>query len=492
MSTTRLIIALLAPLLAGCAVGPDFERPAAPAAQNFGPTAPTTPTATAEQVAQSFDPHAELSDQWWRAYNSPALDALVTQALADNPGLDAAQAALRQASALTAAQRGYYLPTLSAGLGASSNLTAVGALAPAAASGNPYYTLVTGQLGISYVVDVFGANRRAVESLAAQEEVARFQAEATRITLANNVVTTAIAAAALRDQIDATEKTIAVESDLLAILERQRRLGAVSMADVAAQQTALAQARQALPPLQRGLAQQNDLLATLLGKTPADLQPSSLRLDDLQLPQSLPISLPAALVDQRPDLRAAEAELHAASANVGIAVAARLPQILLVGQLGNSPNQLQNMFMPGTNFWTLAGGLTGPIFDAGTLMFRQRAAQAAFEQAGAQYRAVALAAMQNVADCLAALDTDANALAAAAAAEQAAARSLDIARRQLALGQIAYAQVLAAEQAYQTAMLSLIQARAARLADTAALFQALGGGWWNRPANGLDSQGATL
>ncbi len=490
MSASRLVAAVLTTLLCGCAVGPDFVRPAAPTDTGYGPGAPETPIAQVKIAgvkaptgeAQSFHPDHPLDEKWWRAYGSHDLDMLVEQALAASPTIAAAQAALRQASAMTSAQIGYFLPSVTAGAGVSRNLTATGVLAPASASGNPYYTLFTGQLGISYVVDVFGATRRALESLQAQEEQARFQLEATRITLANNVVGAAIGEASLRAQIAATEASIDAGTRLLVILRRQAALGQVAVADVVAQQAALAQLRQALPPLNKQLSQQRDMLAALVGQPPSRMPSVQFSLDDLQLPTDLPSSLPAQLVDQRPDVRAAEAALHAASAQVGMAVAARLPQLQLGGVVGNSPAQFDQFFTPGTNFWTTAAGLTGPIFDGGTLMFREHAAQAAFDQAAAQYRATAIAGMQNVADTLAALNADAASLAAAADAERAASDSLRISRRQLELGQIAYTQVLNAEQSYQNARLALAQARASRLIDTAALFQALGGGWWNRPA----------
>jgi NodT family efflux transporter outer membrane factor (OMF) lipoprotein len=254
------------------------------------------------------------------------------------------------------------------------------------------------------------------------------------------------------------------------------------MADVAAQEAALAQARLALPPLQKQLAQQRDALTALAGRFPSEDIAARFQLADLKLPQELPVSLPSQLVEQRPDVRAAEATLHAASAQIGVAVAARLPQITLTASLGNSASTLSNMFTPGTNFWTLAGGLTAPIFEGGTLLHKQRAAEAGFDQAAAQYQSTVITALQNVADTLHALQSDADALAAADAAEQAAASSLTIVRKQLDLGQVAYLALLNAEQAYQTAKLALVQAQAARLSDTAGLFQALGGGWWNKAA----------
>jgi NodT family efflux transporter outer membrane factor (OMF) lipoprotein len=235
-----------------------------------------------------------------------------------------------------------------------------------------------------------------------------------------------------------------------------------------------------LPPLQKQLAQQRDALAALAGRFPSEDVAARFQLADLKLPADLPVSLPAKLVEQRPDIRAAEETLHSASAQIGVAVAARIPAITLTGNIGNSAGNLSNMFTPGTNFWTLAGGITGPILTGGTLFHKQKAAEAGFDQAAAQYKSTVIAAMQNVADALHALQSDADLLTAAVASEQAAGQSLAIVRKQLELGQVAYLALLNAEQTYQQAKLALVQAQAARLTDTAALFQALGGGWWNQ------------
>nr|WP_294527781.1 efflux transporter outer membrane subunit [uncultured Rhodopila sp.] len=470
-------------MLAGCTVGPDFKTPDPPAVSGY--TAKPLPVQTVSAsgpggIAQHFVPNEDIPADWWHLFHSEPLDTLVKQALAANPNLPAAQAALRQAQENVAAQRGYYYPTASAELNASRNLTPTASISPASATGNPYYSLITPQLNISFVPDVFGANRRAVESLQAQADNQRFMLEATWLTLTSNVVAGAIQEASLRGQVAATEDAITVETDLLAILRRQQALGQTAGADVAAQEAALAQAQLTLPPLQKQLALQRDALTALAGRYPSQEIEQTFDLTGLEMPMDLPVSLPSELVKQRPDVRQAEANLHIASADIGQAIAARLPQITLTAQVGNSANSVSNMFTPGTNFWTLAGGLTQPVFEGFTLLHKQRAAQAQFDQASAQYRGTVLTAFQNVADSLRALQSDADAMKAAVASERAAARSLEIVRRQLALGQIAYLGVLNAQNTYAQARLSLVQAEAARLADTAALFQALGGGWWHR------------
>ena len=451
--------------------------------QSYTPESLTVSTTAANDPfggAQHFDTGKDIQGAWWQLLHSPPLDALVAQALKANPTLAAAQAALRQAQENVAAQRGQYFPQVSAELNASRNLTPVAALSPASASGNPYYSLITPQLNVSFVPDVFGANRRTVELLEAQAENQQFQLEATYLTLTSNVVAAAVQEASLRGQIAANQEIVKEETDLLVILRRQLELGQVAGSDVAAQEAALAQAQQALPPLQKQLAQQRDLLTALAGRFPSQEVEEKFDLAGLQLPLDLPVSLPGKLVEQRPDVRAAEESMHSASAQIGVAVAARLPQITLTANVGNSASTAANMFTPGTNFWTIAGGVTTPIFDFGTLLHKQRAAEAAFDQAAAQYQSTVLTAFQNVADSLRALQADADALNAAVASERAASRSLEIVRRQLELGQVAYLALLNAENAYQQTRLALVQAEANRLADTAALFQALGGGWWNR------------
>ena len=291
----------------------------------------------------------------------------------------------------------------------------------------------------------------------------------------------AVLEASVRGQIAATEEIIKIQTQSLGILRKQFELGQVAGADVAAVEATLAQAQATLPPLQKQLAVQRDLLTALIGRLPSQEPAEKFELASLQLPVDLPVSLPSKLVEQRPDVQSAEAQLHAASAQIGVAIAAMLPQFTLTGNAGTNGNQIGQLFMlPGTAFWSLAGNAAQTIFDAGTLLHKKRAADAAFDQAEAMYRSTVIAALQNVGDVLHALQSDADTLKAAFAAERAAFKSLEIAHRQLQLGAIGYLGLLTAQNTYQTALLALVQAQAARYADTAALFQALGGGWWNR------------
>ena len=480
MPSAAVLLILL--LLAGCAVGPDFKRPAAPAVDGY--TAERLPAVTAAApghggAPQRFAAGRDIPGEWWTLFRSAPLNALIAEALRANPTLASAQAALRQAHELTLAGEGAFFPKLQGSLDASRNKAAA-AIGPNTSGDALYYSLYNAQLSVSYMPDVFGGTRRQVEALAAQEEGQRFQLEAAYLTLTANLVAAVVTEASLHGQLAATEESIRIARDSLGILRRQQALGEVAGADVAAQEAALAQAEAALPPLQKQLAQQRHLIAVLLGREPSRQPAAQFDLAALHLPEALPVSLPSLLVEQRPDIRAAEATLHAASAQIGVAVAARLPQITLSAQGGYSGTALNKLFIPGNAFWTIEGNLAHTLFDAGALLHNQRAAEAAFDQAKADYRQAVLTAFQNVADALRALQSDADALRATVAAEAAAAKSLDITRRQLALGAVNYLALLSAENAYQQARLATVQAEAARLSDTAALFQALGGGWWNR------------
>jgi NodT family efflux transporter outer membrane factor (OMF) lipoprotein len=483
-------------LLAGCAVGPDFERPAAPDVPGYTSAPLAQQTASADVKGgdtQRFLQGLDIPGQWWTLFHSEALNTLIEQALKNNPTLPAAEAALRQAWETVYAEQGAFFPTVAASFSPSRNKTATGAVTPVAASGSAFYSLYTGQVTVSYMPDVFGGTRRQVESLAATAEFQQFQLEAAYLTLTSNVVAAAVQEASLRGQIAATEEIIKIQTGSRDILRKQLALGQVAGADVAAVEATLAQAQAALPPLQKQLAIQRDLLTALIGRLPSQEPAEKFELASLQLPQGLPVSLPSKLVDQRPDVRSAEAQMHAASAQIGVAIAAQLPQFTLTANAGTQSNLLsQFITTPGTAFWTVAGNVAQTVFDAGTLLHKKRAADAAFDAAAETYRSTVIAAFQNVADSLHALQSDAETLKATYAAERAAFKSLEIARLQLQLGAIGYLGLLTAENTYDTALLALVQAQAARYADTAALFQALGGGWWNRtdapPAKTWDIQ----
>lgn len=471
--------ALSAAVLAGCAAGPDYVRPAAPVAQRYT-AEPLTPQTAATPVAggaaQRLVDGQEVPVRWWTAFGSDDLNKLVDAALAANPDLAAAEAALRAAQENAAAQRGAYFPGVDLHL-APTRQRVADTLSSPTASGANLYTLHTAQLSVGYAPDVFGGVRRQVEAAGAQADVARFQREAARSTLISNLVAAAIGEASLRAQLAATRELVDMARAQLDAVRKQQRAGQLGAADVAAQEALLAQMEGGLPPLEKQVAQQGDLLAVLAGRLPGDGLPGRVAFDSLALTETLPLGVPARLVERRPDVRAAEAQLQAASAQIGVARAARLPNISLTASLGSSALDAGTLFKAGAGFWSIGADLLQPVFKGGALMHQQRAAEAEYDQAAARYRAAVLVAFQNVADALHAIEADARTLQAASATERAARKSLAIAQRQWQLGAIGYPAVMQARQAYQQAAIALLPARAARYADTVALFQALGGGW---------------
>jgi NodT family efflux transporter outer membrane factor (OMF) lipoprotein len=479
---SRLTVTVLAAALwvAACAVGPNYHRPALSPTASYGELAVSPPGRAAG--VPTLVSGQDIPAQWWRVYHCDELDVLVAQALANSPTIEAARAALRSAREQVKAQEGAYFPSVAASFQPSHQQFARD-LSSQTASGVSIYNLTTTQVTVSYTPDIFGANRRSVETLVAQADQQRFELEAARVTLASNVVVAAIQDAQYRAQIDETRAIIADQRATLASFERQAELGQVSRADLAAQRALLAQAEATLPPLEKQYRVNRDLLAALIGRTPGEGPAATFEFSGLTLPDRLPLSLPARLVEQRPDVRIAEEQLHAASAQIGVAIANRLPNIQIEGAAGSAALALTPEFGSAQNFWSLTGTLTQPIFEGGTLLHRQKAAEAAYDQAAAQYRQTVVGAFQNTADVLHALWTDADAQAASETAAAAAHTSLEIARRQYALGDMSRLAVLGAEQTDAQARLALLQARANRFADVAALFQALGGGWWNAPAS---------
>ena len=480
-ANTRLISLTLALLTIGCTVGPDYEPPAAPNVKSY----------TAEPLAddqlgpdQRFVQDMDIPGQWWTLFQSPKLNQMVEQALKANPNLDAAKASLRQAQEIAKAAWASYLPSLGADFDASRQKTATSSMASPATLPDgglppPIFNFYSTQLSLSYVPDVFGATARSVESARAQSDNARYQLEAAYLTLSSNVVATAVQEAALRDQVAATLRLIQLQHEMTVMIERQRVIGTTNQLDLLAQQSAEAETLATLPPLQKQLAQTRDALTALLGRFPSEEPTEQFHLADLTLPQDLPVTLPSKLVEQRPDIRAAAETLHAATAQVGIALANMLPQFALTGNMGTTGFALGNMMTPGYGFWTVGTSLSQTIFDGGALLHKRRAADAAMDQAAAQYRVTVITAFQNVADTLRALQADAEAVKADTEAVRTAKVTLDIAKKQYLIGTINHVALLNAEQSSLQAELALVQAQANRYADTAGLFLALGGGWWH-------------
>jgi NodT family efflux transporter outer membrane factor (OMF) lipoprotein len=477
--------ALAAPmLLTSCTVGPDFVHPAVPEITRYTrePLATPTPSTTMPSgERQVFLQGRDIPQAWWTLFKSPELNALIEGALQNNPSLQSALATLRSARENVLAQEGKFFPFVQANFNPTRQRTSA-ALAPVPSSGASIFDLDTAQLTVTYTFDIWGLNRRTVESLEALADVQRFQVEAAYLSLTSNLAVAAIAEASLRGQIDATVQLIAINTTMRDTLRRQLNAGYANRSDLAAQQAALAQAEATLPPLRKVLAQQRDLIAALAGVYPSTGPGETFRLADLHLPADLPVSLPSQLIEQRPDVRAAEEQLHSASAQIGVATANMLPSFTISADAGFMNTALAHLLAPQNLFWELGANAAQTVFDAGTLFHELQGAKEIYQAAAWTYRGTVIGAVQNVADSLRALQNDADTLRAARDFERAARTSFDLARQQMQTGNANVLLLLNAQQSYLQAVIQVVQARAARLADTAALFQALGGGWWNRAA----------
>jgi len=455
--------------LSSCAVGPSFEPPAPPQDERF------TREPTASPLGQRFHAGVEVSDRWWLDFHSPRLNRLIEEALQRNPTIEAAVAAMGVAHYNAEAGVGALFPLVSLTSASSYNLYSTDA--PNSTVTQAPFSYYSKGAQISYTLDVWGGTRRNIESLDAQAENAGFLMAAAQVMLAANVAKAAIEEASLRAQIAATRQVIGLEAERLSLLQLQLAKGAVSSIDVLSQETALAQARQRLPALESLLAQQRDLLTALAGRLPQDEVEESFALSQFSLPRDLPLSLPAQVVGRRPDIRAAEANVHAASAQIGVAIAARLPNITLTPAGQTSAFFLPDLFLPQTFGYQLVGNIAMTAFDGFTLQNKQKAAEVALDQAKAQYRDTVVKAFQNVADSLRALQSDARAVAAARNAEGAARRYLGKVRLQQKFGSVSQLVVVDAQRSYLNAALARVQAEAQRLSNTVALYAALGGGW---------------
>lgn len=481
-ATAAAVTLLLAGPLAGCAIGPDFERPALPTASGYTRTPLPASTAAADVAggkAQRFVMGDAITAQWWKLFGSPQLNALIEQAIANNPSLDAAEASLRQAEELLDARKSILFPSIDANLDvrrAKSYANFGGGQAVSI----PAYTIATGSVQVSYVFDLFGGSFRALESTRAQTEAVKFQMEAAYLTLTSNVIIAAVQQASLRAQVEATQTILGAQEQQLDLLRRQLELGGVAEADVLTQQTAVAQTRAQLPQLQKQLSQVENQILALAGRFPSQEPGVLFDFAEMQLPEVLPVTLPSQLVEQRPDVRASQAYLQSASAEIGVATALMLPQVSLNANYGSSASSLGDLFSAGSGIWSLSAGIVQPIFRGGQLRHQRKAAIAAYDAAAANYRGTVIGAFQNVSDVLRALEVDAEAVKAQLEAERAAAESLEIAQNRFQSGATDFLTLLDAQRTYQQTRIALVQAQASRYADTAALFVALGGGWWNR------------
>jgi NodT family efflux transporter outer membrane factor (OMF) lipoprotein len=475
-------------VLSGCEVGPDYKQPVAPAVGRYTPEPLPPSTDVADGLTQQFVSGADISGEWWTLFHSPELTSLIDAGLAHNPTLAAAQQTLVEAEENVRAEQGSLFPTLSSNFQfertkiSSAELASDGA--PGVASSDvstiPPFNLYNASVSVSYSPDVFGGVRRQVESLQAQADYERYELEASYLALTANIVTAAVTEASYRAQIDATNRIIAADQKQLDILNTQVALGGVAKANVLSQQATVLTEQATLPPLESQLAQARNQLADYVGAFPANFHEADFTLQSLDLPADLPVSLPSSLVDQRPDIQESAAQLHEASANVGVATANLLPQFSLTPEVGYEALTTATLFTPATLLWSLVAGVTQPIFEGGTLRAKRLSAVAALRAAGQTYQATVLTAFQNVANALQSLQFDAATLQSSELAEQSSGRSLAVTQDQYYLGGQPFTAVLTAQTTYQNAVITRVKAEAARLSDTAALFQALGGGWWHR------------
>jgi NodT family efflux transporter outer membrane factor (OMF) lipoprotein len=463
------------PLLSvfGCAVGPNFALPKPP--ETSGYTARRLPreTAVADGRAQHFEPGGVVPGDWWQLFNCPALAPLIEQALAANPSLQAAQASLRQSEDLLRAGYAVFLPQVDVAASATRESPFIPIPNTPRQTFNVY--TVTGTVG--YVLDVFGGQRRAVERLGAQVDLQRYEAAATYLTLVGNVVNAAITEAGYTAQITVTRRLIEEERDLVRITETQARAGTVPYVNVLTLQEQLAATDAQLPPLQQKRTQTRHLLATLLGQEPAVWRSQNTELAVIEVPSDLPVTLPSELVRQRPDILAAEAQLHLASAEIGVATAAMFPQITLSGGYGSTSTSTADLFSGPAAAWSIGAGLAAPIFHGGALWFQRRAAIDSYQQSLATYRQTVLTGLAQVADTLRALQHDATQLTANSRQYDAAQQAWRLTQVNYRAGLVNYLQVLTANTQSEQAEIAFIGSRVQRLQDTVALLVALGGGW---------------
>lgn len=464
-------------LLGGCTLGPDFSPPPTPADAGYLPPGQQEPAGRSDRP----DPQAvaigqQLRGDWWTLFQSPDLDRVVADAVGGNRNLAAAHASLGQAVQAAAAAGGALFPQIDATAQADReriNLAAYGIPGP-----SPVFNLYQVGPTVSYALDLFGKNHRRAEQAEALAASQGYQLDAAYLSLTGNVVAQAVAIAALRAQIRATGDIVADDEQNLGLVQAAKAAGSATQVDVLHAETQLVGDRTLLPPLRQQLAVARHALAVLVGRTPAQWTPPDFDLDGFRLPRDLPVSLPSHLVRQRPDLLAAEAELHAASAAVGVATAARYPDITLSADFLQQATYPGHLWQEAASSVTAGGGLTGPLFHGGALAAGQRAAEAAYAAAGARYQQTVLAAFAQVADLLQALANDADECAAQDKAAAAAAESLRLTRFSYSAGNVGVLQVLDAQRQYQQARLGSVRARAQRYLDTAQLFLAMGGGWW--------------
>lgn len=470
-----LLVTLL--LLGGCAVGPDYQNPTPPALERYGIETDPILTAPAEGVAQHFTLGGKIVTDWWRLFKSPKLDALINDAMAHNPSIAAADASLRRSQNNLRAGYGIFYPQIEGDAEALRQRYSgakLGERAPASV-----FNLFTLGASVSYALDVFGGERRLVEQLGAERDVSEANREAVYLTLWTNIVNGVIASSAYRAEIDATLALIRSMREQIDLTGDQVTAGTAPYSALLALRQQLGALQASLPPLEQLKSHSDMLLATLSGHNPSEWTPPPIRLEELNLPADLPVSLPAELVAQRPDLKAASAVAHDASANIGVATAALLPSFSLTGTIGGNASQTSQLLAKQAQFWSFGAGAVVPIFNGFTLWYQRKAALDAYDQAMALYRQTLLAAILQVGDCLHALDHDADALQAEGLARASADESLQLIDANFQAGLVNQLAMLNAQSQRNQIEIVRLQLVALRYQDTVALFAALGGGWWH-------------
>jgi len=475
-ATGSLALCGIALILSGCTLGPDFVRPQTPSTDHYNKKQDVTETVSVAGQTQHFALGVGPVANWWNLFQSKKLDAAVAEGINNNPSLVAAQANLRQSYDILQAGYGIYYPQVTAGAGASRQKSSPASLG--STSPSSIFNLTTVSASISYPLDIFGGERRAVENLESQVDIQRATVLVTYLALSGNIVNSIIAMAAYQEEINNTEQLIALQKEQIVIAENQSQAGTVSYDTVLTLRSQLASLEANLPPLRQKLDQAEHLLATLAGHIPSEWSPPNVLMSEIHLPDTLPLSLPSELVRQRPDILAAEAQMHAASANIGVATAAQFPSFTLNGTFGQGSSSLNGLFGQNSNFWSAGAGITTPLFNGGALSSKKKAAVDAYEQSKAIYRQTVLTAFAQVADTLRALEHDAEAMQAELKSVEISKEALHLAQINYQSGMINYLQVLADDVQYHQANISYLQAQAQRLQDTTALFTALGGGWW--------------
>lgn len=462
----------------GCTVGPDFVRPEPPQVERYTSGSQPGATIAADGQTQRFEEGARIVSDWWRLFNSSKLDTVIKEAFVNNPNLQAAQASLRQSQDNLRAGYGVFYPQVDAGFDATRQKLSQTRFGGSSAN-STIFNLYTLTATVSYALDIFGGERRAVEGLQAQVDFQRYSVEGTYLTLSGNIVNTVIARAAYLEEIKATGQIIDLLKEQNRITEIQAQAGTVPFANVLSIRSQLASAEATLPPLRQKVSQADHLLATLAGHAPAEWSSPQMDMEDIMLPADLPITVPSQLVRRRPDILAAEAQLHSASADIGVATAALFPSFTLNGSYGVENTSFNNLFKNTSSIWSLGSNIVAPLFHGGTLRSKRSAAIEGYNQALATYRQTVLSAFAQVADSLRALEHDAEGLHAQSQALNTAQEALRLVQANYEAGLVNYLQVVIANDQYHQAKIGYLQALAQRFQDTVALFVALGGGWWN-------------